>query len=348
MRRARRSPVKIIILSVILVLILALIAVVAFFVKDISDDIEGNHLSANEYVTIEVVSGDTPTTLSEKLLEAGVIKYASVFRIVASMDDSARNLQIGKYELRIGEAYETILFLLSQSPTYRPSVRITFPEGYEVSDIVALFLKNGIGTEAGFAAAMDYAYDCAFLPAVGTENRLEGFLYPDTYDFYKDETEVQVFARMIANFNRKIANAKLEEKATAAGVSVYDALILGSIIQKEGGKISDYAMISSVFNNRIKIGMKLQSDACVSYPIPKAERLPSCTAEQLKTDTPYNVYIHEGLPPTPICCCSIEAIVSSCQPAESEYLYFIGTPDGQTIFAKTYEEHVNNVNKYLK
>ena len=84
-------------------------------------------------------------------------------------------------------------------------------------------------------------------------------------------------------------------------------MILGSIIQKEGGKISDYAMISSVFNNRIKIGMKLQSDACGSYPIPKAERLPSCTAEQLKTATPYNVYLHEGLPPTPICCCSIEA-----------------------------------------
>lgn len=111
-------------------------------------------------------------------------------------------------------------------------------------------------------------------------------------------------------------------------------------------------MVSSVFHNRLRDDWLLQSDAAVSYPIPKEERLPSCTYEQLQTDTPYNVYMHKGLTPTPICNPSIEAAVAACQPSESDYFYFIGyidsTGDQITVFAKTYEEHQKNINKYLK
>jgi UPF0755 protein len=218
----------------------------------------------------------------------------------------------------------------------------------EVSDIIALFLENGIGTETGFKAAIDSNYGYAYLPAAGTKNRLEGFLYPDTYDFFVDDTEVNVLSKMLANFNSKAAAAGLEEKAAAADMTVYQAMILGSIIQKEAGKLSDFALVSSVFHNRLKDGIRLQSDATVSYMIPKSERLPSCTADQLEQDTPYNVYIHKGLPPTPICCSSIDAVIAACEPAESDYYYFIGTPDGVTVFAKTYEEHRHNVDQYLK
>ncbi len=147
----------------------------------------------------------------------------------------------------------------------------------------------------------------------------------------------------------------MEEKAQLHGFTVYEAMILGSIIQKESGNIADFALISSVFNNRLDIKMKLQSDATVSYMIPKEERLPSCTSAQLNQDTPYNVYIRSGLCPTPICCARIEAIVAACNPEESDYYYFIGVPAdsptpeaGKTLFSKTYQEHMVKVNKYLR
>ena len=107
-------------------------------------------------------------------------------------------------------------------------------------------------------------------------------------------------------------------------------------------------MISSVFHNRLDDNHRLESDATVSYMIPKAERLASCTRDQLNKDTPYNVYIRYGLPPTPICCARIEASVAACEPEVSDYFYFIGTPDGITVFAVTYKEHQANINKYLK
>ena len=164
---------------------------------------------------------------------------------------------------------------------------------------------------------------------------------------------MELFTKMIGNFNQKAIASGLQDKATAKDMTLYEALTLGSIIQKEAGKVADFNMVSSVFHNRLRDGWLLQSDAAVSYPIPKAERLPSCTYEQLNTDTPYNVYMHKGLTPTPICNPSIEAAVAACEPTASDYFYFIGyvdktTGEQITVFAKTFAEHQTNINKYLK
>lgn len=347
-KRGKKSKAKKIIILSVVAVIVALIIGAGLFGLDVYRDVTGAKEKNNEQAQIEIVSGDTTRNIAKKLEDAGVIGYSAVFRYMATMQSVDNKLQVGTYEFNVGESYAEILYILKQAPNYRPSVRITFTEGMEVSDIIDLFLKNGIGTSEGFKAALDYDYGYLYLPAVGTENRLEGFLYPDTYDFFLDDTEVNVIAKMISNFNQKAVSANLEQKAAALDMTLYEVLTLGSIIQKEGGKVSDFTMVSSVFHNRLDIGMLLQSDAAVSYPIPKSERRPSCTYEQLKTDTPYNVYLHKGLTPTPICCPSIDAIVAACEPAESEYYYFIGTPDGQTIFAKTMGEHQANIDKYLK
>lgn len=339
---------KKIVLLVICGILLILILAAAVIGIDISRDISGKKRSSEHVSVIEVSSGDSTRKIAQKLKDSGVIRYSGIFVYMASMQEVDKKLQIGTYEFHNGESYQEILHILKQAPNYRPSVRITFTEGMEVSDIIARFLENGIGTQAGFDAAVNYDFGLSYLPAAGTESRLEGFLYPDTYDFFLDDTEVNVLLKLLNRFSQMAANADLEAKANAAGLSVYEAVTLGSIIQKEAGKTSDFALVSSVFHNRLKIDMLLQSDATVSYMIPKSERLPSCTAAQLQQDTPYNVYLHKGLPPTPICSPSIDAVIAACEPAESEYLYFIGTPAGETVFAVTYSEHQNNIKQYLK
>ncbi len=362
-RRRRRSNTKKIVLLSVLAVILAMIAAAAIaawvFYSNLQKDVNGDD-SLTELVTIEIVSGDSTKKISEKLAEKGVIDYPFWFVMMARQQSVDNKLQIGTYEFSVGDSYQEILNILKKAPNHRPSVRIGFAEGTEVTDIIDKFLAAGVEqgaswTKAGFDAALLAEYDCPYIPAVGSlpegvpsYARLEGFLYPDTYDFFLDSTEEELFAKMIDQFNKKAEAAGLEAKAQAADITVYEAMILGSIIQRESGNVSDFALISSVFNNRLDIDMKLQSDAAVNYMIPKAERLPGCTYEQLNTDTPYNVYMHTGLTPTPICSARIEAIVAACEPETSDYYYFIGTPEGETLFSETYKEHLEKVNKYLR
>ena len=369
-RRGKKSKTGKIVLLVVLAVILLVIAAVAVvgyvWYSNLQKDVNGDP-SKTELATIEIVKGDTTKKIAAKLQEQGIVDYPFWFVMMARQQSIDNKLQIGTYEFGVGDSYQEILNILKKAPNYRASVRIGFAEGTEVTDIIDKFLQVGAEkgtawTKEGFDAALKADYDCPYIPAVGSlpegcpeYARLEGFLYPDTYDFFLDSTEVELFAKMIDQFNKKVASTGLAEKAQAADKTVYEAMILGSIIQKESGNVADFALISSVFNNRLKIDMKLQSDATVSYMVPKDERLPSCTYDQLNTDTPYNVYLRKGLCPTPICCARIEAIVAACEPEPSEYYYFIGVPAdsptpeaGKTIFAKTFKEHSANVNKYLR
>lgn len=345
-RRSKKRKKRLITLSivfgVIAVLILAAVIAVTVFLGNLRADRDGSPVpsSGEKIVTIEIKQGQTAADVAQTLADLGVIKYPWYFRLEAG--DHGVIVQKGTFEIPFHAGYEEIFEIITAAPEYRPSVRITFPEGCEVSDVIDLFLEKGIGTREGFESAVHAAYPYSYLPEPGTANRLEGFLYPETYDFFLDSTPVDVIGKMLAEFDSRRIAANISEE------DIYEALILGSIIQKESGNPADFAMISSVFNNRLDIDMRLQSDAATNYPIPKDERLPSCTAAQLAQDTPYNVYIHYGLTPTPICNPRIEAVSAAMNPAESEYLYFIGTPDGQTIFAKTYSEHKKNIDQYLK
>lgn len=355
-RGKKKAPVKLIVGLVILAIVLGAVLAGVLYVKDVIDDLNGEHRTET-MITVTVEKGDTLISVAKKLGEAGVVKYPTVFRIFCSMKTSD-TIHVGTHQFAVGQKYEEIFKALQKAPTYRPTVRITFTEGMEVSDVIDRFLEKGLEagalwTRSGFESAKAHKYDFDYLPDVTVANRLEGFLYPDTYEFFVDSTEVELFTKMIMNFNQKAVSSGLQAKAAAKGMSLYDALTLGSIIQKEAGKVADFNMVSSVFHNRLRDDWLLQSDAAVSYPIPKEERLPSCTYEQLKTDTPYNVYMHKGLTPTPICNPSIEAAIAACEPSESEYFYFIGyvdktTGEQITVFAKTLAEHQTNINKYLK
>ena len=360
-RRGKKSKAKRIItwtiVGIVAAVIISLIVYVAVTVQQVKADINGGQGSEGE-IEIIVELGDTVEDVLAKLQKEGIVSdtfYSSLaFRLKANEYGLGTKLQANEdgHKIPQNASYQEIFDILSTPPEARESVRISFPEGCEVSDVIELFLKNGIGSEEGFEIALDYDYGYYYLPAPGTASRLEGFLYPDTYDFFVDATEVEVISKMLKQFDNKLNAANIPELAQQADMTVYEALTLASIIQKESGKLEDFHMISSVFHNRLDSGWKLESDAATSYPIPKSERLPSCTYEQLEKDTPYNVYKRKGLTPTPICNPRIEAVTAACQPAESDYFFFIGYNDENgaqhTVFAVTYAEHQKNINKYLK
>lgn len=345
-KKRRKTIKKILILSLSAVFI-CLLCVGLFLLIDINRDIQGRDDISGE-VELEIVSGDTASAVAAKLHELGVIKYEKVFKLMARAEDLERKIQIGTYVIEKGSSYEEIFDLLKTNTNYRKTVRLTFPEGSEVSDIFNLLEKNGIGTVDRYeqvAKGWDFGYD--FLPEIGSENRLEGFLYPDTYDFYTDETEESVLGRFLDNFNKKMTAAGLWDKIEQSSDSAYDVIILASIIEKESQYQPELALISSVFHNRLKIRMMLQSDASVNYILAKDERFSSISATTMAIDSPYNTYKYYGLTPTPICNPTIQSITASVEPEESDYLYFCSKGDGTHVFSLTYEEHTANVKKYL-
>ncbi len=216
-KRGRQSnKKKIVILSVVggLLLLLIAAAITALVIyTDFQKDVKGNETDT-QLVTIEIVRGDTTRKISEKLQEKGVVKYPFWFVVMARQQSIDNKLQIGTYEFSVGDSYQEILNILKKAPNYRPSVRISFAEGTEVTDIIEKFLTVGKEndanwTQAGFDAALLADYDCAYIPSVDSlpedcpvYARLEGFLYPDTYDFFLDCTEEQLFAKMIDQFNK--------------------------------------------------------------------------------------------------------------------------------------------------
>lgn len=199
----------------------------------------------------------------------------------------------------------------------------------------------------------DYSDRFSFLKSKPRYYSLEGFLFPDTYRVFKEATSSQdLVIKMLSNFDKKLS-PELRAEIERQGKTIYDIVIMASLIEKEAP--IDYSdpdnksarIVSDIFWGRLKIGMALQSDATLSYYF--SDNNPTHSGTQLEVDTPYNSYKYTGLPPTPIANPSLKAIEAAVYPIATDYNYFLTTLDGSEIYyAKTYQEHLNNKNKYLK
>ncbi|MDF2686298.1 MAG: hypothetical protein K0S55_1479 [Clostridia bacterium] len=351
MGKTKKTSPKKIILLVFFALILLGLLFSSLLLLDIYNEINGNSLSAGEFYTVEIKSGDTTSKISKELEESGIIKYSMVFEFIAKSEGMDKKMQIGSFSLEKGVSYNNIFEALQQVQEYRKSVRVTIPEGYEVNEIIDTLVEKGIGEKERYLqiiSAWDFGYE--YIPEANTKNRLEGFLYPDTYDIFIDELEENVLQKFIDNFDSKIKAEDILNKAKEVGMTLNDTLTLASIIEMEGQAAEELPMISSVFHNRIKISMNLQSCATVNYILPVAERKWILTYKDMAIDNPYNTYKYPGLPPTPISNPGIVAIKAAIAPAESEYLYFVAKGDetGTHAFSKTLAEHEANADKYLR
>lgn len=309
-----------------------------FTEKETTDD-EGN---------VETYYQADMGAVAEELKENGLIKYKWLFSLFAKFTGKDTGMVPGTYDLDTTMDYSALLRNMSPSTGARATVKVMIPEGYTVKETIALLAEQGVASEEALAdAAANYDFDYAFLDdsTLGQSNRLEGYLYPDTYEFYQNGDAATALARMLANFELKITE-EMESRMEELGYTLKEVITIASIIEKEtdGG---DQTGISAVIYNRLEntgAGTQgyLQMDSCIQYILP--ERKEVLTSEDTAIDSPYNTYLYKGLPAGPICNPGLKAIRAALYPADSDAFYFIAGDDGQTHFFESYDEFINYKN----
>ncbi len=271
--------------------------------------------------------------------EAGVIRSPMGFMLLALARGSARSLKAGEYQIPEGANTVQVLALLEGGQVLQHN--LVFPEGATVLDLARLLEKERL-TRA--EDVLRVATDPVFLRTVDVRaDSLEGYLFPDTYQFVKGMTPEEMLARMVARLREKISPEILVEDH-AHDLSLHQLLTLASIIEKEAVEASEMPLISAVFWNRLRRDMPLQADPTVQYAVGKdRQRL---TREDLQVDSPFNTYRRQGLPPGPIGNPGRAAIQAAAQPARVNYLYFVAMDERRHQFSTNLADHNAAVAKY--
>ena len=253
----------------------------------------------------------------------------------------ARSVREGEYEISPEDRPYRILWdLISGQKYYR---KLTVPEGFTITQVAARMTRLGIGTMDENLALMS---DPAFLHKLRVpSSSLEGYLFPNTYFFSRGSTSREVLEMMVSRFWR-VMSPEWQSRLSAQGLTLNQGVTLASIVQKESGTRKEMPLIAGVFLNRLHEGMKLQSDPTVLYLLPHRHHL---RAGDLKIDSPYNTYLHEGLPPTPIANPGVEALRAVVYPTEVPYLYFVSDGHGSpAIFSRTLPEHDRAIRRIMR
>lgn len=303
-------------------------------------------------VAFQVQSGDTPATIGARLQKLGLIQDSDLFRQVVKARGVESRLEAGDYVLRRGMNMDEILVSLQHGVVRPNTVRVI--EGLRIEEIGAMLERQGVVSSANFvAAAKAGPYTVPELKDRPAGSSLEGFLFPDTYQIPRDATAQQLVTIMLNNFDQRVGNA-VWDKAKAQGLTAYQLMIVASIVEREAQNPDERPVIASVYINRIKKGMRLEADPTVQYAMGYQQdkgtwwKTPVQLEEYSKVNSPYNTYLREGLPPTPICSPGADAVRAAFDPAKTEYLFFLAKGDGSHVFAKTFEEHQANIAKYQK
>lgn len=295
-------------------------------------------------VTIEVTKDDSVGSVTKKLKEAGLIEYKWFFRLFAAVSNADEKIGEGKYTLNTNMDYRALIVGMMSSTDKNLSadtVRVTIPEGYTVQQTINLLAEKGVNTvEELTDAAANYNFDYPFLDdnLKGDITRLEGYLFPNTYEFYVGERASNALSRLLDEFNRQVDDDVMA-LVESSGRSLKEIITIASLIEKETDG-TDREKIASVIYNRLnnpgfETGGLLQIDASLVY----ATGNTTLTEEDKKLDSPYNLYKYAGLPPTPIANPGFASIKAALQPEDTDYYYYVLGKDGKHIYSETYAQH---------
>lgn len=329
-------------------------------------------VKSDKEVTLTVSEDTTFRELAGELEKKGVVEYSLILRLYNSFknrgSEKEQELEPGEYTILSNLNYDEIISTFSKKAPPRTIVRITFPEGLSADEVIDLFTENGVGTREGFEEALSssliYDMDYRFLKELqetekaggfkdGRRYVLEGYLYPDTYDFYTDAAEADIISKLLATFNRRFEDAYYDRCAELE-YTVDEVINIASIVQMETKYDSEYGMVSSLYHNRLDNPSsfpRLQCDSTYLYVYP--DRRPNLTLDEMKaSDSPYSTYSHDGLPPSAICSPSLDAIIAALYPnpiddsgVKHTYYYMYSRPNGYHYFATTEAQHLANIEK---
>ena len=348
---------------VYIIAILAVSVAVAVFAISCANDI---FAFVKEDKTVEVVIPEYVTTeeLSEILGEAGAINYPWLFRFYCSLKDvdssPAYNFVAGTYTVATNMNYDTLMLSFVERTTLT-TVRLTLPEGSTLDEMIAVFEANGCSTREKFLECLetyDFAAEYDFLKNVDATDRyylLEGYLYPDTYDFYTGRSPEYYLCRLLDQFEKVCRQSRFFKMAEESDYSLDEIMTIASIIEKEAYHQNDFDIVSSVIHNRLKnpeTYAKLECDSTIVYALSciAGHRVTDITLEDLELDNPYNSYKEEGLPPGPICNPSFNSIACAFEPAKTEetYYYFVSDKNGVMYYATNLKDHEKNIAEIKK
>ena len=320
-------------------------------------------VKSDEAVEVVIPDNATVDDITDILTENEIIAYPSLFRLYAKLqgvdgiDDEGNSIFIpGTYTITPMKNYMQLLAAFQKQYT-RETVWVTIPEGSTCEDIITLLTEEyGIASRKEFVSAInDYDYGLKFLEGLdelsGRYYRLEGYLFPDTYQFYTDSSAETVVYRMLLNFADKlsyIGDDYCSERLAELGMTLDEVVTLASMIEKEVKYAVDYDQVASVFYNRLKDRAnfpRLDSDATTVYAImmETGERPETLGADELAFDNPYNTRAVRGMPPGAIANPGYDALYCAFYPAKTRYYYFVANSSGYNLYAQTMAGH--NANK---
>ncbi len=304
-------------------------------------------------VTVEIPQKATESQVAQVLHQDGVIQDEKFFLFFAKLTKAPKQYTGGSFQVHTNMDYEALIHTLQSNAHRVDTVKLTFPEGINALEIANLLQQNGIcpakDAETVFnSSSLDENFEMLQQITDPSERyyRLEGYLFPDTYEFFKNEDPKQAVTKLIANCNRKLTK-QIRQKAEDSGMTVDQMLTLASMIQAEAADKNDMYEVSSVFHNRLESDkqtlLHLSSDSTIYYPYRKLSLVPENIRDTYKSR--YDTYLIEGLPPGPICSPGMDAIDAALNPASTHYYYFCHDANGKAYYARTAVGHEINLKK---
>lgn len=351
-----------------LVFVIAASIIIAYYGITIANDVFA-FVKEDDTVEITVEKGDSIEEIAKKLDQVDAIEYPFVFKLYNSFknrsSEKEQEFVPDTYTFEKNLNYDELIAKFEKSAPVRAIVDITFPEGLSTDEMIDLFLENGIGTRDGFVEAVKSSliYDMTYPYLVSLQEKekegfeegrkyaLEGYLYPDTYQFYSDTSEIDAISKLLRTFNVRFEK-EYYERCEELGLTVDEVVNIASIVQKETKFSSEYPIVSSLYHNRLNNPAsfpRLQCDSTYLYAFP--ERREGLTLDEMKaSESPYSTYSHDGLPPSAICNPSLDAIIAALYPNAQDsngvnrtYYYMYARPNGYHYFARTDAEHQANI-----
>lgn len=311
-----------------------------------------------EDVVFVVEKGDGVFDIAGNLEERGIIKKEQFFVLYTVFSGKEKDLKAGSYLLSSSMNVAEIvgeMFLGSEN-------KVTIIEGWNLRDIAGYLKQEGFGDAEEFYSLAGeppffedgklrnkkegkMEWEIAFLEKIPDIETAEGFLFPDTYYISPGTPVENVLEAMLLNFERKVVRG-MKKEITGSEMSLFEIITLASLLEREVRDFEEKRIIAGIIKERLEKGMRLQIDATITYLT--GRRSVNIPIEETRINSPYNTYVYTGFPKGPICSPSIESIEAALSPKESEYLYYLSKRNGETVFSRTHNEHVEAKKKYLR
>ncbi len=355
--RKKRKDSSLPVYLVLIVVLAAAVAAAFFLLKNPADYSAVKDPSKTEYQQFTVEPGSSAKRISQKLYDEGLIPNSRSFLKKAQKLGYDKRFQAGDYQLSPSMNTDEIMEALQHAK--KETKRFTIPEGYYIRQVAEKLVKDGlIASEQEFYDACEDDYDYWFVSdsnikekdPTGTvsarANRLEGYLYPNTYEVFADATAHDIVNKMLSGFD-SVFTDEMKKQAEKQGLSVQDVVTIASMIERETMADSERAKVASVIYNRLNINMALQIDACIQYCL--GEQKDRVLYKDLEIDSKYNTYKYNGLPIGPIASPGKASLEAALNPESTDYYYYVLKPDnsGTHNFAKTLEEFNKYKQQYI-